>query len=434
MRLLQTKGRGAKRAEAKLTELERRGGAALETVEPAVRKILREVREQGDRAVLRYACKFDGFASNTPLRVDEMETAEAWGQLDSSLRQALETAAANIRAFAQRQLPQSWNFSPLEGLSTGQLVRPIDSVGCYVPGGRHPLPSTMLMTVIPAQVAGVRRIVVTSPRPALETLATAHLLGVTEFYRIGGAHAIAALAYGTDSIPRVAKIAGPGNLYVTAAKRSVAFECAIDMLAGPTEIVVTSDRGTPEGIAADLVAQAEHDPEALAIFVTTNEPLALAVIEDAKQRSRQNPVAREALRRNGYVFLAASTEEAWAITNRLAPEHLTVDCEADLAWIQNAGSVFVGQHSPQPMGDYISGPNHTLPTGGMATVRGGLSVMDFVKLITVQEYNAAGLAALGPHAIRLAEAEGLTGHAEAIRARIERGSQPRQKSGKRGKG
>jgi histidinol dehydrogenase len=292
----------------------------------------------------------------------------------------------------------------------------------------------MLMTVIPAQVAGVRRIVVTSPRPALETLATAHLLGVTEFYRVGGAHAIAALAYGTESIPRVAKIAGPGNLYVTAAKRSVAFECAIDMLAGPTEIVVTSDSGTPEGIASDLVAQAEHDPEALAIFVTTNEPLALAVIEDAKRRSRQNPIAREALGRNGYVFLAASAEEAQGITNRLAPEHLTVDSEADLAWIQNAGSVFVGQHSPQPMGDYISGPNHTLPTGGMATVRGGLSVMDFVKFITVQEYTPSGLAALGSHAIRIADAEGLTGHAEAIRTRIETGSRTRPKTGKRGKG
>jgi histidinol dehydrogenase len=181
--------------------------------------------------------------------------------------------------------------------------------------------------------------------------------------------------------------------------------------------VVTSDRGTAAGIASDLVAQAEHDPEALAIFITSNEPLAKAVIEEAKQRSRHNPVARQALSKNGYIFLAASSEEAQTITNRLAPEHLTVDSEADLKWVQNAGSVFIGHHSPQPMGDYISGPNHTLPTGGMASVRGGLSVMDFVKLITVQQYTAAGLAALGPQAIRMAEAEGLTGHAEAIRTR-----------------
>jgi histidinol dehydrogenase len=276
----------------------------------------------------------------------------------------------------------------------------------------------MLMTVIPAQVAGVRRIAVTSPRPAPETLATAHLLGITEFYRIGGAHAIAALAYGTASIPRVAKIVGPGNLYVTAAKREVAFDCAIDMLAGPTEIVVTSDQGTPAGIASDLVAQAEHDPEALAIFITTSEQLALQVMEETKHRSRQNPVARQALAKNGYIILAGTHEQAQNITNRLAPEHLTVDSEADLAWVQNAGSVFIGQHSPQPMGDYISGPNHTLPTGGMATVRGGLSVNDFVKLITVQQYTPAALAQLGPKAIRLAEAEGLTAHAEAIRTRL----------------
>jgi len=298
------------------------------------------------------------------------------------------------------------------------LVRPLDSVGCYVPGGRHPLPSTMLMTVIPAKVAGVQRIAVTSPRPAPETLATAHLLGITEFYRIGGAHAIAALAYGTASIPRVAKIVGPGNLYVTAAKREVAFECAIDMLAGPTEIVVTSDLGNPPGIASDLVAQAEHDPEALAIFITTNEVLARQVLAETKLRARKNPVARQALAKNGYIFLSNTPEEAQSITNRLAPEHLTVDSESDLAWIQNAGSVFIGQHSPQPMGDYISGPNHTLPTGGMAKVRGGLSVNDFVKLITVQQYTPEALAELGPKAIRLAEAEGLTAHAEAIRARL----------------
>jgi histidinol dehydrogenase len=276
----------------------------------------------------------------------------------------------------------------------------------------------MLMTVIPAQVAGVPRIVVTSPNPALETLATAHLLGITEFYRIGGAHAIAALAYGTETITRVSKIVGPGNLYVTAAKREIAFDCAIDMLAGPTEIVVTSDQGNAADIASDLVAQAEHDPAALAIFITTSELLARRVMEEASQRSRNNATARQALNKNGYVFLASSKEEAQAITNRLAPEHLTVDTEADLAWVQNAGSVFIGRHSPQPMGDYISGPNHTLPTGGMAKVRGGLSVNDFVKLITVQQYTADGLSRLGLHAIRLAQAEGLTAHAEAIQTRL----------------
>jgi histidinol dehydrogenase len=205
------------------------------------------------------------------------------------------------------------------------------------------------------------------------------------------------------------------------------------MLAGPTEIVITSDRGTPQGIASDLIAQAEHDPDALAIFITTDESLALAVIEEAERRSKENSVAKQALKRNGYVFLVGSQEKARAITNRLAPEHLTVDSRADLEWIQNTGSVFIGSHSPQPMGDYISGPNHTLPTGGMATLRGGLSVMDFVKLITVQEYSTKGLAALGPHAIRLAEAEGLAGHAEAIRTRIGESIKAPAKSKKRGK-
>lgn len=420
MRLLRTKGRGARQTEEQLSTLERRGGVSLDEVLPAVHKILRDVRTKGDRALLSYAQKFDGLARGSALRITQEETATAWQQLDPSLKLALETAAANIRVFAQRQLPQSWQSSTIAGLTTGLLVRPIESVGCYVPGGRHPLPSTMLMTVIPAQVAGVQRIVVTSPHPAPETLATAHLLGVTEFYRIGGAHAVAAFAYGTESIPRVAKIVGPGNLYVTAAKREVAFDCAIDMLAGPTEIVVTSDRGTPAAIASDLIAQAEHDPAASAIFVTTDETLANQVIKEVKSRSKDNRVAKQALAKNGYVFVAATQEEAQSITNRLAPEHLTVDSEQDLAWIKNAGSVFVGNYSPQPMGDYISGPNHTLPTGGMAAVRGGLSVNDFLKLITVQQYSAEGLKELGPHALRIAEAEGLTGHAEAIRSRMGR--------------
>jgi histidinol dehydrogenase len=278
------------------------------------------------------------------------------------------------------------------------------------------------MTAIPAQVAGVARIVAVSPKPARETLAAAHLLGITEFYRVGGAHAVAALAYGTPRLPRVDKIVGPGNLYVTAAKRLVAFDCAIDMLAGPTEIVVTSETGDAREVASDLVAQAEHDPEAVAIFITTRVELARQVIAEAKQQSRQNRIAREALDRNGIVILASSVDEAHEITNRLAPEHLTVDAKADLDWVFNAGSVFVGRWSAQPMGDYISGPNHTLPTGGTARVRGGLSVNDFLKVITVQEYSMEGLVALGPQAIVLAEAEGLTGHAEAVRSRLRRAS------------
>jgi histidinol dehydrogenase len=386
-----------------------------------VRRIVGDVRKQGDRALFRYAVKFDGLVDRASRSITQEEMAAAWDALDPALRDALSVAADQIRAFAVNQLPASWSDSPIQGLTTGQLVRPLASVGCYVPSGRHPLPSTLLMTAIPAKVAGVSRVVVASPKPAPETLAAAHLLGITEFYRLGGAHAVAALAYGTATLPRVEKIVGPGNLYVTAAKRLVAFDCAIDMLAGPTEIVVTSDHGRAVDIASDLVAQAEHDPEALAIFITTRADLPRAVITETKLRSRTNPIAREALARNGLVIIASTLGEAHSITNRIAPEHLTVDTAADLDWVQNAGSVFIGRWSAQPMGDYISGPNHTLPTGGMARVRGGLSVNDFIKLITVQQYSAQGLKALGPKAALLAEAEGLTGHSEAIRTRLQKG-------------
>jgi len=422
MKVIKTKGRGAEQTAEILAALEQRGGAALDAVLPAVKRIVADVRKKGDRALLRYAKQFDGLASADALRVTTDEMAAAWKAISPAMQQALTTAAEQIRNFAVAQLPASFSDEPVPGLMTGQLVRPLGAVGCYVPSGRHPLPSTLLMTAIPAQVAGVERIAVVSPKPAPETLAAAHLLGITEFYRLGGAHAIAALAYGTAAIPSVDKIVGPGNLYVTAAKRLVAFDCAIDMLAGPTEIVVTSERGNANEIAADIVAQAEHDPKALAIFITTRAELAKEVIAETKLRSRNNAVAHEALERNGLVILAANVDEARAITNRLAAEHLTVDAASDLDWVQNAGSVFIGRWSAQPMGDYISGPNHTLPTGGMARVRGGLSVNDFVKLITVQQYSSQAMRVLGLPAALLAEAEGLIGHAESIRTRFSRRS------------
>ncbi len=426
MKIIRTQGRGARRAADIIAALERRGSAALDSVLPSVKRIVADVRRAGDRALLRYAKQFDGLESAELLRVSREEMTAAWESTDSELQMALSTAADQIRAFAKRQMPRSGIESSLAGLATGQLVRALGSVGCYVPSGRHPLPSTLLMTAIPAQVAGVPRIVVVSPKPAKETLAAASLLGIEEFYRLGGAHAIAALAYGTASVARVDKIVGPGNLFVTAAKRLVAFDCAIDMLAGPTEIVVTSERGNASDIASDLVAQAEHDPEALAVFVTTNQKLAQEVMAESAIRSRKNAVARASLRRNGIIVLAGNRGEAIDITNRLAPEHLTVDSTADLDWVQNAGSVFIGRWSAQPMGDYISGPNHTLPTGGMARVRGGLSVNDFVKLITVQEYDQGAMQALGPQAELLAQAEGLTGHAEAIRERLKSSSRKRR--------
>jgi histidinol dehydrogenase len=416
MKVVKTQGRGGKAARQLLSELEQRGARNTARTMPVVQRIVADVRKSGDRALRRYAAKLDGLDRKQALEISRAEMEQAWEATPRPLQQAMRTAAENIRAFATRQMPQEWSVSD-DGLTTGQRVRPLGAVGCYVPSGRYPLPSTLLMTVIPAQVAGVERIVVVSPKPAKETLAAGALLGVRSFYRIGGAQAIAALAFGTDSIPRVDKIVGPGNWYVTAAKKIVAFDCAIDMLAGPTEIVVTSESGDAAGIAADLVAQAEHDPEALAILITTNASLAREVAGQVARRVKTNAVARQAIERHGLAIIAGSVEEAREITNRLAPEHLTVDSREDLAWIRNAGSVFIGGYSPQPMGDYVSGPNHTLPTGGVAQVRGGLSVMDFLKVITVQEYNLAALKRLGPAAITLATAEGLHGHAEAVRAR-----------------
>jgi histidinol dehydrogenase len=291
-------------------------------------------------------------------------------------------------------------------------------VGCYVPGGRYPLPSTVLMTVIPAQVAGVGRVVAVSPRPAPQTLAAAALLGIKEFYRVGGAQAVAALAYGTETIPRVDKIVGPGNLYVTAAKKMVAFDCAIDFLAGPTEVVLVSHNGDPVFLAADLVAQAEHDPDAAAIFVTTSAALAEAVVRETERLSRDNPTAKSSLAANGVVLIASTRADAIDFANIIAAEHLTVS-RADLPAVRNAGAVFLGGYSPQAMGDYASGPNHVLPTGAAARYRGGLSVLDYVKIISVQESTRAGLQELSPTITTLADAEGLTAHAASVRTRLE---------------
>jgi histidinol dehydrogenase len=423
MKLLEESGRsGQRRVERLLVSLEGRGAASLDSVMPQVERIVKRVRKGGDEALLRYRAKFDATAVDVPLRVPVERMRRAWQEISPELQIALRAAEKNIRAFAERQMPQHWEMEWAAGVKTGQRVSALDAVGCYVPGGRHPLPSSLLMTVIPAQVAGVRRIAVVSPSLASETLAAAALLGVEHFFHMGGAHAVAALAYGTQTVGRVDKIVGPGNLYVTAAKKTVAFDCGIDMLAGPTEIVVASESGDPAWIAADLVAQAEHDTETLAVLVTTQKRLAKQVLREVKRQSSVNSVARQALERNGYVIVADTIESAHAIVNRIAAEHLTVDGESDLGWVRHAGSVFVGRWSAQPLGDYISGPNHTLPTGGLARVRGGLSVVDFVRLMTVQSYTAEGVRSLGPAAAVLAEAEGLAGHAAAIHARIATGS------------
>ncbi len=422
MKILKTFGDSQQPAEAAIQSLEQRGAVNTAKVDTTVRTILADVRQGGDEALREYATRFDELAGQ-PLQVTPEEMQAAWEATSEELKAALRLAQANIRAFAEKQLPRAWSFRPVEGMEVGQIVRPLGSVGCYVPGGRYPLPSTLLMTTTPAQVAGVTRIVVCSPKPGRETMAAAWLAsqdapGTFEFYRIGGAQAVAAMAFGTATIKPVDKIVGPGNLFVTAAKIAVSAETGIDMPAGPTEIVVTSETGDPSGIAADLVAQAEHDPEALAILITTKADLAEEVALEVKRQSQTNEIAQQSLDAQGFIFITQTVEEAQDLTNRLAPEHLTVDAGADVRWVKNAGSVFIGHHTPQSMGDYISGPNHVLPTGRNGRVRGGLSVLDFVKVITVQQYTREALREVGPHTIALAEAEGLTGHAESVRVRM----------------
>ena len=405
-----------RRADAMVERLAGRG-SDFSRLEPRVRRIIEGVRRGGDRSLRRYAERWDGLAAKQPLRVSDEEMAAALRTIPPVLRKSLRQAAQNIRRFCEWQKPKSWTRTR-DGISVGQIVRPLESVGCYVPGGRYPLVSTLLMTVIPAQVAGVRNVRVVSPRPSAEVLAGGAMLGVREFYRVGGAQAVAALAYGSDSIPRVDKIMGPGNAYVTVAKKLVSFDCAIDFLAGPTEAVALSDSGNPEFIAADLVAQAEHDPDTLVLFITTSRELALSVKLSATRLAKGNRIAEESLRVRGAILVAASRAEAREWANHIAPEHITVEAD-DLPFIQNAGSIFVGDYSAQAAGDYASGPNHVLPTSGQARFRGGLSVLDFVKIITVQRLSAKGLRGIAPAVECLANAEGLPAHSQSIRVRWE---------------
>ena len=398
--------------------LEQRGATDLAEVEPAVRRIVNDVRRNGERGLRRCAERWDGLGEGEAVRVPEADLHTAWEKTSPELRDAISQAAANIRRYCEWQKPEEWRREIHPGVCIGQMVRPLESVGCYVPGGRYPLPSTLLMTVIPALVAGVREIRVVSPRPAEATLAAAGFLGAREFYRVGGAQAVAALAYGTESIPRVRKIVGPGNRYVTAAKKLVSFDCAIEFLAGPTEAVFISAEGDPVFIACDLVAQAEHDPNALCILITSSRRLAKLVQGEVRRRGRANPIAAGSLAR-GAILLVKSLDEAVEEANRIAPEHLTLPA-ALAAAVRNAGSIFLDEFTPQSAGDYISGPNHVLPTGAMANVRGGLSVLDYLRIISCQEVSHEGIRRIGPPGTVLAEAEGLLGHAESLRVRCSR--------------
>jgi histidinol dehydrogenase len=386
-------------------------------------RIVRDVERRGDVALFAWSKRLDNAALNPKtMWISRKEIAEARREVSPELLRALEHAARNIRRVAERQLPREWSLVVETGVRVGQRVAPLDAIGCYVPGGRHSLVSTLLMSAVPAQVAAVRRIIVACPKPNAAVLAAASILGLTEIARIGGAQAIAAFAYGTRSVPRVDKIFGPGNRYVTAAKQIVSADCAIDLPAGPTEVLVVATRGNARFIAADLVAQAEHDPDARALFVTTSKKLAAAVQAEVASELRRLPTAnpaRSALAGNGAIVLAKSVAALAAFANAFAPEHLSVPGgeRALLKDLRAAGSIFIGPWSAQSIGDYASGSNHVLPTGGWARVRGGLSAADFVRTSSVQEISRAGFRKLEPVVRALAGAEDLAAHARCVGVR-----------------
>jgi histidinol dehydrogenase len=396
----------------RLLERSRRSDQVLDR---SVRRIVNRVRDGGDSALLDFARRFDRVHGS--LEISDAEMRRAARTVDRDVRRAIAQAAKHITQVARRQLPKSSRTRIAPGVTVEQRVEPLARVGCYVPGGRFPLPSSLLMTAIPARVAGVAEIIVVCPRPEPVVMAAAVEAGVTRLFRVGGAHAIAALAYGTATIPRVDKIVGPGNRYVAAAKAYVAADCAIDFYAGPTEIVIIAGSGRPEWIAADLVAQAEHDPDARPIFITWKRRLAERVVE-AIRKAATGDVARASLTANGAVILTRNADEAVALSNRIAPEHLVVDRESIARRSLTAGAVFVGPFAAQAAGDYATGSNHVLPTSGSSRFRGGLSASDFVRVMSVQRLTRNGLTRLASTIVPLALAEGLDAHAESIRIRL----------------
>ena len=410
MRIIDAKNR---RQVATLLQRDARADGAFERT---VRDIINGVRRGGDRALARYAERFDG--STEPLEVSQAEMRDYASLVAPDVRRAIRTAARNIARVAAKQVPKHWDLTVVPGVSIEQRVEPLARVGCYVPGGRFPLPSSLLMTAVPARVAGVREVIVMCPRPEPPVMAAALEAGVTKMFRIGGAHAIAALAYGTARVPRVDKIVGPGNRFVAAAKAMVAVDCAIDFYAGPTEIVIVAGSGRADWIAADLIAQAEHDPDARSILITWSRPLAGRVSSIVDRIAADRDIVRKSLKSHGAIVVTRTADEAMTLANELAPEHLVVDRESLTRRPITAGAVFVGPFTAQAAGDYATGSNHVLPTSGAARFRGGLSAADFVRVMSVQRVSQAGLKSLAPTIVPLARAEGLVAHAESIEVRL----------------
>jgi histidinol dehydrogenase len=388
----------------------------------AAAEIVSDVRKRGDAAVFAWAKKLDqANLARKGVWISRKEIRSAERQVGTEFLNAIARAAKNVRSVAERQLPRPWSFETEPGVRISQRVSPIESIGCYIPGGHFSLVSTLIMTAVPAQVAGVSRIVAVCPGPNPGLLAAAGVLGIKEIARIGGAQAIAALAYGTKSIPRVEKIFGPGNKYVTAAKQLVSGDCAIDLPAGPTEAIVLAAEGNPRWIAADLLAQAEHAKDAASFFVTTSRVLARQVQREIQWQLGELPfgMARSSTEIAGAILVAKSLEQACEFVNRFAPEHLSLPGNFGklLRKINSAGTVFLGPWGAQPLGDYATGSNHVLPTGGWARKRGGLSAADFVKCISVQTITRNGFLRLADTVETLAESEGLLAHRNAVRVR-----------------
>jgi histidinol dehydrogenase len=381
-----------------------------------VRGIVEAVRRRGDTALVRYARRFDRLDGDIEMPLDEARRLAATAP--GEVRRALSACARNIRRVARAQLPRPSRVAVAPGVAIQHTVTPLARVGCYVPGGRYPLPSSLLMTAVPARVAGVADIVVACPRIDAVVAAAAVEAGVTRLFRLGGAQAIAALAYGTNRVPRVDKIVGPGNRYVAAAKALVAPDCPVDFEAGPTELVWATSRARPEWVARDLLAQAEHDPDARAFLVTTSRREAEAVRAAASRLAPPQGIAAAALAANGAALVARSRVEMLAIVNRLAPEHLATDDEWIVAQRPLAGTIFAGPWAPPAAGDYATGSNHVLPTAGAARFRGGLNAADYVRVVAVQRLTRAGLRAIAGPALAMARVEGLSAHAASIEARL----------------
>jgi histidinol dehydrogenase len=411
IRILESKdmGRLLARRSARLTEAE-------ETVRP----ILEAVRKQGDKGLLEYARKFDNLERKSVM-VPPRELAAAADRLTPEFRAAVDVAAGNVRRFAEKQLPRDSTSSFGPGHKLGQIVRPIDTVGAYIPAGRYPLPSTVIHTAVPAQVAGVKNICIACPKAVDEVFGTAHILGIDQVFQMGGAQAIAAFAFGTKTVPRADRIVGPGNIYVAAAKKLLSGDVGIDFIAGPTEILIIAAAGDARFLAADMLAQAEHDTDASSILLTTSKRLAAQVAKEVERQLATlstAAVARKAIDRNSAIIVVSSLNEAANLSNAFAPEHLAIHHEELLPRIRHAGSIFVGPFSPEAAGDYSSGPNHVLPTSGVARLRGGLSAADYVKVISVQQLDRRALAKLAPSITTLARAEGLEAHARSVEVRL----------------